>query len=102
MEVFSFLSGRMFAVMDTNNDKYVSYGSLQVTLDEYLRYLDVMVNGNENEKHLQSFHILAVEERDKVSFKDWKYVIMQLQLMFSSISGQRCKNKNYLRGDALS
>ena len=82
MEVFSFLSGRMFEVMDTNHDSFV-------TLDEYLSYLDVMVHGNQAEKQLQSFRILAVSNTERVSFEDWEFVIMQLQLMFSSISGQR-------------
>ena len=64
----SFMVDRMFAVMDHNKDGYVSTHTLaythfkklqlytlllfckQITLDEYLCYIDVMLYGTESEK----------------------------------------------------
>ena len=39
----SFMADRMFAVMDQDRDG-------QITLDEYLCYIDVMIYGTEQEK----------------------------------------------------
>lgn len=43
IESLSFLCDRMFNVMDKDKDGYI-------TLDQYLNYTDVLLNGTEEEK----------------------------------------------------
>ena len=48
MQSLSFLADRMFQVMDTDKNGWIS-------LEEYLTYIDTMMYGEEKEKLYQSF-----------------------------------------------
>jgi Ca2+-binding EF-hand superfamily protein len=48
MQSLSFLADRMFQVMDTDKNGWIS-------LEEYLTYIDTMMYGEEKEKLFQSF-----------------------------------------------
>jgi Ca2+-binding EF-hand superfamily protein len=54
IDSLSFLSDRMFAVMDKNRD-----GKLH--LHEYLDYFDIMLHGTKSEKTMQSFELLDIK-----------------------------------------
>lgn len=54
IDSLSFLSDRMFSVMDKNQD-----GKIQ--LEEYLSYFDIMLHGTQAEKTRQSFDLLDIK-----------------------------------------
>lgn len=54
----------MFNIMDKDKDGFVRYFMityLQISLSEYLNYVDVLLYGTEEEKLKQSFELLDEE-----------------------------------------
>jgi Ca2+-binding EF-hand superfamily protein len=57
---------RMFDIMDKDKDGYVRglifiIPYIQITLSEYLNYVDVLLYGTEEEKLIQSFELLDMD-----------------------------------------
>ncbi len=50
LETTSFLSDRIFSVVDSNEDGYVSASSHQIECPEFLHVMDILMNGNKTEK----------------------------------------------------
>lgn len=48
---------------------------MQITLSEYLNYVDVLLYGTEEEKLKQSFELLDVDERGKIYFIEFKKIV---------------------------
>jgi hypothetical protein len=56
----------MFDIMDKDKDGYVRglvfiIPYIQITLSEYLNYVDVLLYGTEEEKLIQSFELLDMD-----------------------------------------
>ena len=48
---------------------------LQITLSEYLNYVDILLYGTEEEKRLQSFELLDEDARGKIYFIEFKKIV---------------------------
>jgi len=59
IDSLSFLSDRMFAVMDSDCDG-------KIKLREYLDYFDIMLHGTQEEKTKQSFDLLDEKGNQKI------------------------------------
>ena len=51
------------------------YVFLQITLDQYLCYIDIMLYGTEEEKRKQSFGLLDKRGEGHVTFDDFKSIV---------------------------
>lgn len=69
IDSLSFLSERMFTVMDQDKG-----GS--ITLFEYLDYFEIMLHGTKEEKMRQSFDLIDIRGYGKISSKDFGEVVM--------------------------
>lgn len=93
IESLSFMCDRMFKIMDKDKDGYVHtyYSLLQITLSEYLNYIDVLLYGNEDEKLKQSFELLDEESKGKVFFNEFRKIVSSFAQMWSAALGQPSK-----------
>ena len=76
----SFMADRMFAVMDTDNNGCIM-------LDEYLCYIDVMLNGSDEEKRKQSFGLLDKRGEGNITYDDFKSIVQSFAQMWSAALG---------------
>ena len=84
IDSLSFLSDRMFAVMDKNRD-----GKLH--LHEYLDYFDIMLHGTKSEKTMQSFELLDIKGEGKIKLEDFKNIVQSFAQMWSAALGYPSK-----------
>jgi Ca2+-binding EF-hand superfamily protein len=81
MESLAFMADRMFAAMD--QDK-----SGDVSLCEYLTYIDIMMYGEEDERLQQSFGLMDLEGRGYIKFRSFRKIITSFAQMWSAALGQ--------------
>ena len=73
------ISDRIFSVMDTRNLNVV-------TFEEYLGYMDVLINGTDDEKAEQSFSMLA-SGKEHLDYDDFSNMVASVLTMYNSITG---------------
>ena len=78
LKMLGFISDRIFEVMNQSK-------SGQVTLEEYLVYMDIMIYGSKEQKALQSFAIIAGVGSNTITYKTFKKWL---------ISASKMKNLN--------
>lgn len=86
MQSLSFLADRMFTIMDTDGNGYIS-------LDEYLSYIDIMMYGDENEKLMQSFKLLDLRGKGEITFEDFNKIVHSFAKMWSAAIGTPSKSQ---------
>ena len=79
LEPASFLSDRIFAAIDENCDKIVDFS-------DFLRYLNIMINGTEKEKALLSFRIIDKEKKERISYKDIEDMIIGISCLWNALT----------------
>ena len=84
IDSLSFLSDRMFTVMDQDKGN-------TITLYEYLDYFEVMLHGTKEEKMRQSFDLIDIRGYGKITQKDFSEVVMSFAQMWSAALGQPSK-----------
>lgn len=57
-----------------------------VTFEEYLGYMDVLINGTDDEKAEQSFSMLA-SGKDHLDYEDFSKMVSSVLTMYNSITG---------------
>lgn len=60
---------------------------VQITLYEYLNYIDVLMYGTEDEKLKQSFDLLDEEGKGQVNFPDFRKIVSSFAQMWSAALG---------------
>ena len=85
IDSLSFLSDRMFAVMDKNGDGKIS-------LPEYLDYFDIMLHGTKSEKTMQSFDLLDIKGEKQIRLEDFKTIVQSFAQMWSAALGYPSKS----------
>lgn len=68
IDSLGFLSDRMFAVMDSDNDG-------KIDLEQYLNYFDIMLHGSKDEKTKQSFGLLDLEGKGQIKLEAFKKIV---------------------------
>ena len=84
MQSLSFLADRMFQVMDTDKNGWIS-------LEEYLTYIDTMMYGEEKEKLYQSFQLLDQRQNGRISYDDFSKIVHSFAKMWSAAIGSPSK-----------
>ena len=62
---------QIFSLMNTSQTG-------QVSLEEYLAYMDILINGTLEEKAEQSFKIIAGFEKEKISFNSFTFWLISV------------------------
>ena len=81
MESMSYICDRMFDCIDSLKNKYIS-------MVDYLDYMDILIHGTEKEKLKQSFSLLDIRQRRKVTYKDFVEVAVNVTRMWSAAYGK--------------
>lgn len=81
MESMSYICERMFDCIDKLKNKWIS-------MIEYLDYMDIQIHGTEKEKLKQSFSLLDIRQRRKVTYKDFIDVAVNVTRMWSAAYGK--------------
>ena len=55
------IADRIFRVIDKNNSR-------EIDLEEYLEYMDILLNGTKEEKSAQSFKLISNGRSDTVTY----------------------------------
>jgi len=79
LEPASFLSDRIFAVIDEDCDGLVSF-------DDYLKYLNTLINGCDKDKANLSFRIIDKGNKGKILYKDIENMIMGISSLWNSLT----------------
>ena len=91
IDSLSFLSDRMFQVMDIDKDG-------KICLEEYLSYFDIMLHGEEEEKMRQSFDLLDAKQLGKIKENDFKKIVQSFAQMWSAALGYPIPlNRTYIQ-----
>lgn len=90
MESTSYICDRMFDCIDSSKNHWIS-------LVDYMGYMDVLIHGTEKEKLKQSFQLLDIRGRNKVTYNDFIEVAMNVTRMWSAAYGKPGKfnSKSY-------
>lgn len=81
MESTSYICDRMFDWIDKTRNQWIS-------LVDYMDYMDVLIHGAEKEKFKQSFEILDIRGRSKVTYADFVKVAINVTRMWSAAYGK--------------
>ena len=79
LEPASFLSDRIFAVIDEDCDGVVSF-------DDYLKYLNTLINGCDKDKANLSFKIIDKGNKGKINYKDIENMILGISSLWNSLT----------------
>jgi len=80
MESLAFMADRMFAAMDVDGDD-------EVSLCEYLTYIDIMMYGDEEERLKQSFSLMDLQGEGFIYQKNFRKIITSFAQMWSAALG---------------
>lgn len=74
------IANRIFTVMNLSQ-------SGKVSLEEYLEYMDILLNGTPDEKSEQSFKLITNSESDGITYEDFVDWIVNIWKMYNSLTG---------------
>ena len=91
LESNSFLSDRIFSVVDQDKDNFISFA-------EFATIMDTLMNGDEDEKHEFSFSLLDIYDTGYFDFNEFKEIISKFIAHWCSLTGSQVKvDKDGLR-----
>ena len=80
LESNSFLSDRIFSVVDQDKDNFISFA-------EFATIMDTLMNGDEDEKHEFSFSLLDIYDTGYFDFNEFKEIISKFIAHWCSLTG---------------
>lgn len=80
LESNAFLSDRIFEVVDSDNDQFISFA-------QFATIMDTLINGEEDEKHEFSFSLLDVYDSGYFDFEEFKEIITKIIAHWCIITG---------------
>jgi Ca2+-binding EF-hand superfamily protein len=86
IDSLSFLSDRMFKVMDRDHDGLIN-------LEDYLNYFDTMLHGSKHEKMMQSFELLDIRGNQHIKLDDFRSIVQSFAQMWSAALGHPSKHQ---------
>ena len=82
MDSAYFLSDRIFALLDEDGDGTVFsclifyfLNPSKVNFEEFIKYLDLLINGDQNEKNQWTFKLIDIKKRSFFDFGDFQALI---------------------------
>ena len=82
LENAPYLSNRIFSIIDHNHDG-------QVDLNDYLSYLDILLNGTEAQKALQSFQIFDGASQGFLRYQDIEKMVLEICFLWNIMTGEK-------------
>lgn len=79
LEPGCFLADRIFNALDEDNDGVLNY-------DDFLSYLNILINGAEREKAALSFKIIDNEKKGKITYKDIEDMMIGISNLWNSLT----------------
>mgnify|MGYP001048626800 CR=1 FL=1 len=76
----SAITDRIFRVMDQTNQGNVSF-------EEFLEYMDVLINGSSEERAYQSFRLIAQKDMDLITYEDFSAWLVGVWKMYNALTG---------------
>lgn len=80
LESNAFLSDRIFNVVDTDRDSYISFA-------EFATIMDTLINGEEDEKYEFSFSLLDMYDTGYFDFKEFQEIISKIVAHWCIMTG---------------
>ena len=84
LESNAFLSDRIFEVVDSDRDSYI-------TFPQFATIMDVLINGEEDEKHEFSFALLDIYDTGYFDFSEFREIISKIIAHWCIITGSQVK-----------
>ena len=84
LESNSFLSDRIFDVVDSDGDSYISFA-------QFATIMDTLINGEEDEKHEFSFALLDIYDTGYFNFEEFREIISKIIAHWCIITGTQVK-----------
>lgn len=75
------ISSRIFKAMNTS-------GTGQVSFEEYLEYMDILIHGTEDQKARQSFNLIKSKNSDVISKEEFNYWLVEMLKSFNLVTGK--------------
>jgi len=75
------ISNRIFKAMNIS-------GSGQVTFEEYLEYMDILIHGTEDQKAKQSFNLIKQKNSDVITKKEFNYWLVEMLKFYNVVTGK--------------
>lgn len=86
LEPGCFLADRLFAALDENNDGFLDF-------DDFLKYLNTLINGFDKEKAALSFKIIDNEKKGKITYSDIENMMMGISDLWNSLTDSQVSPK---------
>lgn len=80
LESTRLIADRIFAVMNSS-------GSGRVSLEEYLDYNDVLMNGTQTERAEQSFKLITMRKSNDITFDDFATWLIEIGKLYNALTG---------------
>ena len=84
LESNAFLSDRIFEVVDSDNDQFISFA-------QFATIMDTLINGEEDEKHEFSFSLLDIYDSGYFDFEEFTEIITKIIAHWCIITGSQVK-----------
>jgi Ca2+-binding EF-hand superfamily protein len=84
LESNAFLSDRIFDVVDTDRDSYITFA-------QFATIMDTLINGEEDEKHEFSFSLFDVYDTGYFDFEEFREIIGKIVAHWCIITGSQVK-----------
>lgn len=81
------IADRIFKVMNSSKTGIVSF-------EEFLNYMDVLVNGTAEEKAEQSFYLITLGAKDAIDFEDFSSWLNSMWEMYNNVTGSEVEVTN--------
>lgn len=90
LENAPYLSDRIFSIISQNHDG-------QVNFFDYLSYLNILLNGTEDQKALQSFKIFDLSAAGILKYQDIEKMVLEICLLWNVMTGEKVSpTPNYI------
>ena len=77
-----FLSDRIFSIIDSNHDG-------QADFNDYLTYLEILLNGSEPQKAQQSFDIFDHSSQGVLRYEDIEKMVLEICILWNVMTGEK-------------
>jgi len=93
-----FLSDRIFHMLDNNNDNLVAFlffklfnkpFTKKVDFEEFMKYLDVLLNGSTQEKNEWTFKLIDLDKKTFFNFDDFRSFFESLVHVWVCMTGNQ-------------
>ena len=82
LENAPYLSDRIFSIIDRNHDG-------QADFNDYLSYLNILLNGTDDQKALQSFQIFDFSSQGVLTYQEIEKMVLEICILWNVMTGEK-------------